>query len=260
MKRCPECGYTRAYQLGDGRRKCQRCGHRYRWRSAWDASRLSGRVKHELLQRFVWGVPVYRQRFGSTVSRPAIERFYRLIRACMAAQEQLREPFTGALECDETTFGGARHGKRGWGAAGKVVVFGIVKRNGEVKAAPIAQHDQAAIMEQIQAHTREGSLYYYTDAWQAYATLRLRGDHVVVRKEKGRPVGRDHINGIEGFWSYAKNWLYPYRGVPRKHFHLYLGEVCWRFNHRDQDLKPLLLKLLQATALSDIEPVLVQIR
>lgn len=151
MKRCPECGYTRAYQLGDGRRKCRRCGHRYRWRSAWDASRLSVRVKHELLQRFVWGVPVYRQRFGRTASRPAIERFYRLIRACMAQQEQLREPFAGALECDETTFGGARHGKRGWGAAGKVVVFGIVKRNGEVKAAPIAQHDQAAIMEQIQA-------------------------------------------------------------------------------------------------------------
>ncbi|WP_231663644.1 transposase [Ralstonia solanacearum] len=97
----------------------------------------------------------------------------------MAQQEQLREPFAGSLECDETTFGGARHGKRGWGAAGKVVVFGIVKRNGEVKAAPIDQHDQAAIMDQIQAHTREGSLYY-TDAWQAYATLRLRGDHVVV--------------------------------------------------------------------------------
>jgi transposase len=39
-------------------------------------------------------------------------------------------------------------------------------------------------------------------------------------KSKGRPKGRDHTNGIEGFWSYAKNWLYPYRGVPHKYFHL----------------------------------------
>jgi transposase len=54
------------------------------------------------------------------------------------------------------------------------------------------------------------------------------------------PVGRDHINGIEGFWSYAKNWLYPYRGVPRQYLHLYLAEVCCRYNHRNQDLKPLL--------------------
>ncbi|WP_414714184.1 hypothetical protein [Shinella sp.] len=63
-----------------------------------------------------------------------------------------------------------------------------------------------------------------------------------MRKEKGRPVGRDHINGIEGFWSYAKNWLYPYRGVLKKLFHLYLGETCYRFNHRDEDLNPLIIK------------------
>jgi len=35
--------------------------------------------------------------------------------------------------------------------------------------------------------------------------LDIRGDHVVIRKEKGRLKGRDHINGIEGFWSYAKH-------------------------------------------------------
>jgi len=55
--------------------------------------------------------------------------------------------------------------------------------------------------------------------------MKLRGDHVVIRKEKGRPVGHDHINGIEGFGSYAKNWLYPYRSVPSKYSHLCLGKV-----------------------------------
>ncbi|MFN3920050.1 MAG: transposase [Methylohalobius sp.] len=30
MKRCPSCGYTRAYKLSDGRSKCKRCGERYR--------------------------------------------------------------------------------------------------------------------------------------------------------------------------------------------------------------------------------------
>jgi len=33
-----------------------------------------------------------------------------------------------------------------------------------------------------------------------------------VLKEKGVPKGRNHINGIEGFWSFAKHWLYQYRG------------------------------------------------
>jgi transposase len=69
-----------------------------------------------------------------------------------------------------------------------------------------------------------------------------------VRKEKGRPKGRDHINGIEGFWSYAKNWLYPY-----------LGEIYYRFNHRKHDLKPLLQKLLRKTTMSNIKPILVRL-
>lgn len=229
------------------------------WTTAWDAVRVPAATRRRLLELFVLGVPVYRQRFRPLVSAPTAELFYRLARACCAIAEELREPFAGAIECDETTFGGARHGKRGWGAAGKVIVFGLVKRNGEVKAVPIAAHSRAAVMTEIQAHTREGSLYY-TDEWQAYATLKLRGEHVMIRKEKGRPMGRDHINGIEGFWSYAKNWLYPFRGVPRKHFHLYLGEICFRFNHRDEDLYPLLQRLLRSTPLNEIDKILVRNR
>lgn len=258
MRRCPDCGHTRAYALADGRWKCRRCGKRYSWATVWQNSRLPEAAKRRLLELFVLGVPVYRQRFRAPASRPSCERFYRLARACCAYAEDLREPFAGVLECDETTFGGARHGKRGWGAAGKVIVFGLIQRNGQVKAMPIAAHSQAEVMHQIQAHTREGSLYY-TDEWQAYATLKLRGEHVMIRKEKGRPLGREHINGIEGFWSYAKHWLYPYRGVPRKHFHLFLGEICYRFNHRDEDLYPLLYKLLHTMPLAEIKPVLVRI-
>ena len=82
----------------------------------------------------------------------------------------------------------------------------------------------------------------------------------MIRKEKGKPVGRDHINGIEGFWSYAKNWLYPLsRSATKTLPYLYLGEVCYRFNHRTENLKPLLVKLLKRTSIQEISPKLVQI-
>lgn len=258
MKRCPECGHGTSYQLADGRCKCRSCGKRYSVRSAWVASQLPATLKNRLVEMFALGVPVYRQRFRQDTSPAARERFYRMLRACCAHAEQLREPFTGAIECDESVFGGARQGKRGWGAAGKVLVMGIVQRNGQVKAFPIPARSAEEVISLVCAHTTPGSLYY-TDDWQAYASLRVQGDHIVVRKEKGRPKGRNHINGIEGFWSYAKNWLYPYRGVPRKYFHLYLGEICYRFNHRKQDLKPLLQKLLHTTTVSDIKPILVRL-
>jgi transposase len=258
MKRCPKCAHGSSYKLADGRRKCCRCGKRYSVRSVWEASQLPAPIKSRLIEMFALGVPVYRQRFRQDTSPAARERFYRRLRACCAHAEGLREPFAGAIECDESVFGGYRKGKRGWGAAGKVLVMGIVQRNGQVRAFPIPARSAKEVISRVCAHTTPGSLYY-TDDWQAYASLRVQGEHIVVRKEKGRPRGRDHINGIEGFWSYAKNWLYPYRGVPRKYFHLYLGEICYRFNHRKQDLKPLLHKLLRTTTGTDIKPILVRL-
>ena len=177
-------------------------------------------IKRKLLEYFVLGVPVYRLRFRVKVSRIAIQRFYHLTRAVLAQEEECREPFDGAIECDETTFGGHRKGKRGWGAAGKIIVLGILQRNGKVKVFPVQGRKGEEAIKLVRKHTKPGSLYY-TDDWHAYGSLAIRGDHIVVRKEAGRPKGRSHINGIEGFWSYAKNWLYPYRGVPRKNFHLF---------------------------------------
>ena len=71
------------------------------------------------------------------------------------------------------------------GAAGNVIVFGVVKRNGHVKAMPIAAHNQLEVMREIQAHTREGSLYY-TDELQAYAVPRRT--HRILPSPPGRSL------------------------------------------------------------------------
>ncbi len=248
---CPRCGHHWAWALTDGRFKCRKCRSPYTFRSAWQSARLSERTKRKLLDYFVLGVPAYRLRFRGPASRAATERFFHLIRQVMSLAEESTAPFAGAIECDETCFGGSREGKRGWGAAGKVIVLGILQRNGRVRVFPISGRSKKIIEALVLEHTKPGSLYY-TDDWHAYASLSVRGEHVVVRKERGRPKGRDHLNGIEGFWSYAKHWLYHYRGVPQKFFHFYLGEISFRFNHRNEDLFPLTLKLLQQTPVSAI--------
>ncbi len=144
---------------------------------------------------------------------------------------------------DETMFGGRRPGKRGWGATGKNIVFGIYPRCGKVLTFPITSRAIKTMQPYINKYTKTGSLYY-TDDWFAYAFLPVRGNHVVVLKDKGVPKGRDHINGIEGFWSFAKHWLYQYRGIPNTYFPLYLKEVEWRFNHCNENLVILLRRLL----------------
>ena len=253
--RCPHCQFGRAYHLADGRRQCRKCRYKFSIQvSVWERYRISEKAKRKLLEYFVLGVPIYRARFRLPCSPKTAERFFRDIRRVLAHHEHFQDPLSGELEMDESPFGGARKGKRGWGAAGKILVFGIMKRNGKVRLSVVPDRKYKTLREEIHDHTKTGSLYY-TDDYGAYASLPLRGDHVVVKKEKGKPTGRDHINGIEGFWSYAKHWLYQYRGVHQKFFHLYLGEISYRFNHRDQDLIPLIEALLRTTAYDMIKEI-----
>jgi len=105
----------------------------------------------------------------------------------------------------------------------------------------LGARDQVSVTGELPVRT--GSLYY-TDDWFAYTSLPIRGNHVVVLKKKGIPKGQNHIKGIEGFWSFAKHWLYQYRGIDQSYFYLYLKEVEWRFNHRNENLVILLRRLL----------------
>ncbi|HYA84932.1 MAG TPA: transposase, partial [Candidatus Bathyarchaeia archaeon] len=83
----------------------------------------------------------------------------------------------------------------------------------------------------------------------AYASLDLIGKHQIVAHRMEEYVRGDtsHINGIEGFWSYAKTWLYHYRRVPKQYFHMYLKEIEFRFNHRNEDLFRLLANIMVKT-------------
>lgn len=53
-----------------------------------------------------------------------------IIKCCL--EQQAHEIFDGAVELDESYFGGVRKGKRGRGPGDKVVVFGILERGSKV--------------------------------------------------------------------------------------------------------------------------------
>jgi transposase len=44
--------------------------------------------------------------------------------------------------------------------------------------------------------------------------------------------GKVYIDGIEGFWSYAKERLLKFHGVSREYFVYYLRELEFRYNFR----------------------------
>jgi len=136
-----------------------------------------------------------------------------------------------------------RPGKRGWGATSKTIVFAIYQRKDKVLTFPISSRARQTMQPYITRYSKAGSLYY-TDDWFAYTFIPVWGNQVVVLKEKGVSKGWDHINGIEGFWSFAKHWFYQYPVINQEYFPLYLKEVERRFNLRNEKLVILLRRLL----------------
>ena len=119
------------------------------------------------------------------------------------------------------------------------------QRKGKVITFPVSDRKHDTLIRLIKLHSKKGSLYY-TDDDTAYATFDLIGKHQIITHRMEEYVGEDttHINGIEGFWSYAKTWLYHYRGVPKQYFQFYLKEIEFRFNHGDEDLFQILANIV----------------
>ena len=172
-------------------------------------------------------------------------RVYREISRRLARECERESILDGEVEADESYFGGHRKGKRGRGAAGKVIVFGLLKRRGRVYTRPVPNVSKATLRLVIKAKVPEGSTIY-SDSLASYDGLITEG-YRHYRIDHGREFARgrrNHINGIESFWGYAKTKLRRYYGISRGSFFLYLKEMEYRFNHRRDDLAKRIKALL----------------
>lgn len=184
----------------------------------------------------------------ATEMGPAINtvaKVYREIREILFIQcEPEGKRLSGEIEIDESCFGGKRKGKRGRGAAGKAVVLGILERDGKVYTRIVHTLTAENLMGIIKSKTRKGSVFY-TDTFTSYNSLKQYGKHRTVNHSKTmvNRKNHNHINGIEGFWSYTKHKLYNYRGVSKANFGLYLKEMEYRYNHRGENIFEPIMKL-----------------
>ena len=196
-------------------------------------SRLSEYKQKRLIELFVAGSTA--RTAASLVgvnSKTAIYYFQRL-RKIIYLHNDTSEQFAGEVEVDESYFGGSRKGKRGRGAAGKVPVFGLLKRNGKVYTVMIPDAKTKTLMPIIREKVKPDSIVY-SDFWRGYNALDISEfKHYRINHSELFADKHNHINGIENFWNQAKRHLRKFNGIPREHFHLFLKECEWRFNNSD---------------------------
>ena len=144
-------------------------------------------------------------------------------------------PLGGSVEADETYVGGKRKGgKRGRGAPGKTVVFGMLERDGDIMTKVVTNVRKKTLQPIIKENVVKGATVH-TDELKSYNGLEQAGyEHETVNHGAGEYVDGDcHVNGIEGFWARLKLSI---RGthvhVSRKHLEKYVKEFEYRYNRR----------------------------
>ena len=211
-------------------------------------ARISERKFKQLLAMFCADVPALTASHLCMVNRKTSQRVYALLRKrVVALAMEEAKPFTGEVEIDESYFGPRRvRGRRGRGASGKTPVIGLLKRGGKVFTSVVANCSRAELEPVIKGQVLSRATVY-TDGWLGYDGLLLSGykHHRIYHHENEFARGKNHVNGIESFWSYAKFRFIKLRGVRKEFFLLHLKESEWRWNHRRDNLDSILLKNLR---------------
>ncbi len=212
-------------------------------------AKISERKTRQIIKYFALDLTAQKTAVLTSLTRKSINQIYLKIRNRVAEQAERASPFAGCqIEVDESYFGARRvRGKRGRGASGKTIVFGIYKRNGAVYTEIVPNVQRQTLQNIIRGKVSLDSVIH-SDGWRGYNGLvdvgyskHLRVNH----SDDVFAIGDIHINGIESFWSFAKRRLQKFNGVSPKTFYLHLKECEYRFNHRAENLQFLLLKLLE---------------
>ena len=218
----------------------------------FNRSKLSEAKFRQIVKHFALDLTATECAALSSVSLRSINSIYLRMRERMAVWCLQRSPLCGELEADESYFGPRRvRGRRGRGAGGKTIVFGLLKRGDQVYTEIVPDASKRTLQAIIRGKADPLSVIN-TDGWRGYDGLVDIGFDKHFRVNHGQNEfvrGAHHVNGIESFWSFAKRRLAQFNSVAKHTFALHLKECEFRFNHRHQNLYLAMLKLLRENPL-----------
>jgi transposase len=244
---CPYCESTRITRIRRSKHKCYEC------RKEWGPRR--GSILEGLrvpLARVLIAIKLFELDTSVRESAHQLGLSYNTVydlfdlfgKSIIRTDGDTSSTLSGEIEMDESYFGGKRKGNRGRGAAGKIPVFGILERGGKVRVEVVQNVTGETLLTMAIKKVKRGSLIY-TDKFRSYNGLISYGfRHMRIDHGKRFVNGKVYINGIEGFWSFAKERLMKYHGVNPRKFPLYLKELEFRYNHRHHDLYDDLVKCI----------------
>lgn len=258
---CKKSGGKKFWKVRRGKLRCQNCLYEFKPRVG--GLTLTKYQWRKILKWFLrcQSVNVVVEETG--ISKYKVLKALKLIRGIMASD--IPGVFEGIVEVDETYLGGQKknkrksqllkdkgifkkESKRGLGTT-KQPVFGILCRSGKVWATVVDDTEASSLIPIIEKKVKIGTKIC-SDTWRAYTGLATRGyvHRTVEHRQKEYVCGKNHINGLEGFFGYLKRQLVSRGGIRRERLPLYLSEYVWRYNNRDLSLENQIKKLINLVA------------
>jgi transposase-like protein len=212
-------------------------------------SKINERKMRQVVRFFAHDLTASKTAEFTGLTRKSVTSIFLKIRERIAEECQRASPFSAReVEVDESYFGARRvRGKRGRGASGKTIVFGIFKRNGCVYTEIVPDCKKRTLQAIIRGRVAPDAIVN-SDGWRGYDGLVDVGysKHYRVNHGANEFVRETaHVNGIESFWSFSKRRLQKFNGISVETFNLHLKECEYRFNQRKKNLCRVLLKLLE---------------
>jgi transposase len=244
LRHCPNCRHNGFNLLADGRYQCKRCRKKFTPRQR--KSRLPAPVIHDIANSFWQMVPAVSSSSRLGLNRKTIQRYYLILRLRILREREraLREQF-GEISLDSAHFDRFFAGGPGNSGHDRAPVFGIVRRGGEAWVLLPGKTGDNGRIPDGEKRIAPDCWVYARDlgAYEAKDIDRFLCISAIDRERQGScPF---HGNNREDFWLFAKHRLKKYYGGFKRNFPLFIREMEFRFNHRDDaDAVVYLLELL----------------
>ena len=201
-------------------------------------ARLDNSTTEKIIDCFVEDIPAVKVWKILWMNRKTIDNWYLYFREIIyeeCEKEKQEKLWWWVYELDESYFWPTRIKWKRWRWAGwKTIVFGLLKRDWKVYTEIIPDAKAKSILPIIRGKIDEWSIIN-TDGWRAYdglVDLWFEKHYRVHHWENEFARWKQHINGIESFWSFTKRRLRKFNGIKKEFFLLHLKESEFRYNMR----------------------------
>ena len=244
---CPYCGGHHCVERRDGRYRCNHCKRNF--------SVLVGTIfENTKIPLRKWFIAMYLiSSHKKGVSSCQLGRdlhvtqktAWFILHKVRTLYKQYDTPaLAGEVEMDEMYLGGREtnkheskktEGTQGRSTKTKTPIFGMVEREGSVRALKVEDTRAKTLMPIIKQFVAENAKVF-TDELSAYNGLAGEGYiHGVIRHGM-KEYSKDGIttNAIEGFWAHFKRVVFgTYHFVSKAYLQRYIDEAVYRYNTRE---------------------------